>query len=206
MYFLYKIRTWYVHFTSSTYRVRTSQISMYLVRTEYRFYYRKHDKSMYFRLKAQTFRVTYQYVPVRTEYILFCLFLYRVQNGYMLTLVEYELLVSDSIARPPGRPAGLLAGDSGTDPRIEPNHTQAGLFTIKPFRQSKRHALFPPSWRGGVAGLAGASSSAAGGGSSSGCSLSASVAVSPPPAAPPAAIIGRLECLSLGRPPAQDID
>ncbi len=49
----------------------------------------------------------------------------------MLTLVEYVLLVPDSIARPPGRPAGLLASDSGTGPCIEANHTQAlaGLFT-----------------------------------------------------------------------------
>ncbi len=52
----------------------------------------------------------------------------------MLTLVEYVLLVPESIARPPGRPAGLLASDSGTSPRIEPklpNHTKAlaGLFT-----------------------------------------------------------------------------
>jgi hypothetical protein len=49
----------------------------------------------------------------------------------MLTLVEYVLLVPDSIARPPGRPAGLLASDSGTCPRIEANHTKAlaGLFT-----------------------------------------------------------------------------
>ncbi len=45
----------------------------------------------------------------------------------MLTLVEYVLLVPDSIARPPGRPAGLLASNSGTCPRIqvEPNHTRA---------------------------------------------------------------------------------
>jgi hypothetical protein len=51
----------YVLFTSSTYRVRTSQISMYSVRTEYR----KHDKSTYFRLKVQTFvshTSTYRYV------------------------------------------------------------------------------------------------------------------------------------------------
>ncbi len=50
----------------------------------------------------------------------------------MLTLVEYLLWVPDSIiARPPASPAGLLASDSGTGPRIEPNHTQAlaGLFT-----------------------------------------------------------------------------
>ncbi len=51
----------------------------------------------------------------------------------MLTLVEYLLLVPDSIARPPGRPAGLLASYSGTGPRIEAlaNHTKAlaGLFT-----------------------------------------------------------------------------
>ena len=46
---------------------------MYLVRTEYR----KHDKSTYFRLKVRTFCVTYQYVLVRTKYILFCSFSYR---------------------------------------------------------------------------------------------------------------------------------
>ncbi len=58
----------YILFTPSTYRVRsTSQKRMYLVRTEYRI----HDKSTYLRLKVQTFRVAYQYVPVRTEYILF---------------------------------------------------------------------------------------------------------------------------------------
>ncbi len=54
---------------------------------------------------------------------------------YMLTLVdsdsEYRLWVPNSILRPPARPAGLLASDSGTGPRIEPNHTQAlaGVFT-----------------------------------------------------------------------------
>ncbi len=55
----------------------------------------------------------------------------RVHTGYMLTLVEYVLLVPDSIARQQGRPAGLLASDSGASPRIEPNQTQAlaGLFT-----------------------------------------------------------------------------
>ena len=37
----------------------------------------------------------------------------------MLTLVEYVLLVPDSIARLPGRPAGLLASDSGTGPRMK---------------------------------------------------------------------------------------
>ena len=49
----------------------------------------------------------------------------------MLTLVEYLLWVPNSIARPPARQARLLASDSGTGPRIEPNHTQAlaGLFT-----------------------------------------------------------------------------
>jgi hypothetical protein len=49
----------------------------------------------------------------------------------MLTLVEYLLWVPNSIARLPARQAGLLASDSGTGPRIEPNHTQAlaGLFT-----------------------------------------------------------------------------
>ncbi len=89
-------------------------------------------KSMYFRLKVQTCRVTYQYVPVHTEYILFLLILVlsilhfeRVHTGFMLTLVEYVVLVPDSIARLPGRPACLLASDSGTCPRIEPNHTQA---------------------------------------------------------------------------------
>jgi hypothetical protein len=60
-YFLPKVRIWYVLFIPSTYRVSTSQISMYSVRTEYR----KHDKSMYFRLKVQTFvshTSMYQYV------------------------------------------------------------------------------------------------------------------------------------------------
>jgi hypothetical protein len=107
---------------------------MYLVRTEYR----KHDKSTYFRLEVQTIRVTYQYVPVRTEYILFLLILVqiflhfeRLHTWYMLTLVEYVLLVPDSIARLPGRPVCLLASDSGTGPHIEANHTKAlaGLFT-----------------------------------------------------------------------------
>ena len=32
----------------------------------------------------------------------------RVHTGYMLTLVEYVLLVPDSIARPPGRPPVCL--------------------------------------------------------------------------------------------------
>jgi hypothetical protein len=55
----------------------------------------------------------------------------RVHTGYMLTLMENVLLVPDSIARPPGRPAGLLASDSGTGPRIESNYSKAlaGLFT-----------------------------------------------------------------------------
>ncbi len=129
-YFLLQVRIRYVLFIPSTYRVRTSRISMYLVRTEYR----NHDKSTCFRLQVQTFHVTYQYIQVRTEYILLCLLLYRlfvILKGYMLTLVEYILWNPDSIARPPARPAGLLASDSGTCPRIEPNHTQAlaGLFT-----------------------------------------------------------------------------
>ncbi len=49
----------------------------------------------------------------------------------MLTLVKYVLLIPDSIVRPPGRPAGLLASDSGAVPHIESNCTQAlaGLFT-----------------------------------------------------------------------------
>jgi hypothetical protein len=38
----------------------------------------------------------------------------------MLTLVEYVLLVPDSIARLQGRPAGLRGSDSGTSPHIEP--------------------------------------------------------------------------------------
>ncbi len=60
----------YVLFTPSTDSVITSQNSKYSVRTEYRI----HDKSTYLRLKVQTFQVraAYQYVPVRTEYILLC--------------------------------------------------------------------------------------------------------------------------------------
>ncbi len=108
----------------------------------------------------------------------------------ILTLVEYVLLVPDSIARPPGRPAGLLASDSGTGPRIEANHTQAGLFTTVPLPHPDRHALFPLSWRGKwpdwlelrrrrPAAAAAATSSA---------------------------IIVCLKCMGLGRPPAPDID
>ncbi len=67
----------------------------------------------------------------------------------MLTLMEYVLLIPDSIARPLGRPAGLLVSDSGTIPRIEPNHTQAGLFTTMPLLHSTRHALLTLSGRGG---------------------------------------------------------
>ncbi len=53
----------------------------------------------------------------------------RLHTWYMLTLVEYVLLVPDSIARPPGRPARLLA--SNACPCIEANNTKAlaGLFT-----------------------------------------------------------------------------
>jgi hypothetical protein len=61
MYFLSQVRTQYVLFTPSTYRVCTSQISMYSVRTKYR----KQDKSTYFRLKVRTFvshTSTYRYV------------------------------------------------------------------------------------------------------------------------------------------------
>ncbi len=101
----YVVRTWYVLFTPSTYSVRTSQISMYLVRTEYR----NHDKSTYFRLKVRIFCVTYQYILERTEYILVLLLLVptflhflRVHTGYMQTLVEYVLLVPESISRQQG--------------------------------------------------------------------------------------------------------
>ncbi len=52
---------------------------------------------------------------------------------YILTLVEYVLLVPDSIERQQGSPAGLLASYSGTGPRIESNQTKAlaGLFTLE---------------------------------------------------------------------------
>ncbi len=71
----------YVLFTpsTSTYRVRTSQISMFLVRTVYRI----HDKSTYLRLKVQTFRVAYQYEPVRTKYILIWLFFLVIRKQIM---------------------------------------------------------------------------------------------------------------------------
>jgi hypothetical protein len=58
-------------------------------------------------------------------------------------MVEYILWVPDSIARPPGSTAGLLASNSGTSPHIEPNHnyhTQAGLFTP---HQTLHTPLFP---------------------------------------------------------------
>jgi hypothetical protein len=72
----------YVLFTPSTYQVHTYVGSTYSVRTEYRI----HDKSTYLRLKVHTFRVTYRYEPVRIEYILFFLFLYRfffISKGYI---------------------------------------------------------------------------------------------------------------------------
>ncbi len=97
---------------------------MYLVRTEYR----NHDKSMYFRLKVQTFRVTYQYVPVRTSVLILVPSTYLVHagSGGVCTLVP------DSIARQQGSPAGLLASDSGTNPRIEPNHTkQVQVYSLR---------------------------------------------------------------------------
>ncbi len=122
---------------------------MYLVCTENRNHEKStyHKKSKNFRLKVRTFCVTYQYIPVRTEYILSLLifvptFLHfeRVHTVYILTLVEYVLLVPDSIARPQGRPACLLASDLGTGPRIESNHThwQAGLLTTAPLRHPTR--------------------------------------------------------------------
>ncbi len=103
---------------SSTHRVRTSQISMYLLHTEYR----KHEQSTYLWLKVQTFvshTSTYRYVL--STY--FCAYSchgtnfssFRLGNGTyqnMLTLVMYLLWVPDSIARHPARPAGLLASDS----------------------------------------------------------------------------------------------
>jgi hypothetical protein len=60
---------------------------MYLVCTEYRL----HDKTTYLRLKEHTFRAVYQYVPVRTEYILFRLILYRISlisEGYICVHTE----------------------------------------------------------------------------------------------------------------------
>lgn len=106
-YFLPHVRTKYVLFTSCTYQVRTSRNSTYQVRTEYR----KHDKSTYLRLKVQTSRVGYQYVPVRTEYVLFCLFLYRfsfISRGYipctyrlwLSTYFEFLILLRACRAQP----------------------------------------------------------------------------------------------------------
>ncbi len=47
---------WYKPFTLSTYSLRTSQYSTYLVCTKYRI----HDKSTFLRLKVQTFQEAYQ--------------------------------------------------------------------------------------------------------------------------------------------------
>ncbi len=117
MYFLPQVRTWYVLFTQSTYRVRTSQISMYSVRTDYR----KHDKSTYFRIRVRTSvshttddTSTYWYVPSTYFFAYSCTDFSTFLKGTYLVHVEYVLLVPDSIARPPGRPACLLASDSGT--------------------------------------------------------------------------------------------
>ena len=71
-----------MYYAIVSYHLVPLRISMYSVRTEYR----HHEKSTYFRLKVQTVRVTYQYVPVRTECILFCLFSYRlffISKGYI---------------------------------------------------------------------------------------------------------------------------
>jgi hypothetical protein len=106
---------------------------MYLVRTEYR----KHDKSMYFRLKVQTFvshTSTYMYVLSTYLFAYSCTYFSSFRKGTYLVHADSGgvcTLVPDSIARPPGSPPCLLASDSGTGPRMEPNHTQAlaDLFT-----------------------------------------------------------------------------
>ena len=106
---------------------------MYLVRTEYS----KHDNSAYFRLKVQLFvshTSTYQYVL--STY--FCA--YSCTDFSSFRKSTYWVHADSGGVRtfgscfycaPAGPPAGLLASDSGTGPRIEPNHTQAlaGLFT-----------------------------------------------------------------------------
>ncbi len=107
---------------------------MYLVRTEYR----NHDKSTYFRLKHKLFVSHMTQIPVHAGtyrvHIFFCLFLYRlfyISKGTYLVHADsggvqtFWFLNPDSIERPPGCPAGLLASDSGTGPCIEPNHTKA---------------------------------------------------------------------------------
>ncbi len=111
-----QIRTRYVLFTPSTYRVRTSQISMYLVRTEYR----KQNKSAYFRLKVRTFvshTSTNRYVPSTYFFAYSCFdfstFLkgtYRVHadSGGVPILGSWFYCAPAS----PGRPAGLLASNS----------------------------------------------------------------------------------------------
>jgi hypothetical protein len=80
----------------------------------------------------------YRYVLVCNQYIqvyaLFSLsgtaFLSFINStsGYILTSSQYILGVPDSFVRLPG-PAGLLASNSGSSPRIEPNQTKTGLFT-----------------------------------------------------------------------------
>ncbi len=100
--------------------------------------------STYFRLKVNTLgKCTYfsSYVPVctgmhsvhtGTYYFTECCtaFLSFLKGTFVYILVrsEYILKVPDSIARQQG-PAGALASDAGTSPRIEPNHSTAGLFT-----------------------------------------------------------------------------
>ena len=89
------------------------------------------------RLKVHTFRVGYLYVPVRTEYILFCSILYQISFisrqyipctywFWLSTYFEFLILLRACRAQPV-----CFASDSGTGPYIEPNHTKAlaGLFT-----------------------------------------------------------------------------
>ncbi len=121
------VRTWYVLFTPSTYQVRTSQISMYLVRTEYR----KHDKSAYFRLKVQTsmsYTSTYWYVLSTYFFAYSCTDLSSFRKGTYLVHADsrgVRTFGSWFYCAPAGQPTGLLASNSGTGPRIEQSHTKA---------------------------------------------------------------------------------
>ena len=67
----------------------------------------------------------------------------------------------ESIARPPGCPAGLLASDSGTSPRIELNHTAVKHWQIYSLLLgSTLVSAWAPGLGAGAGGLLGDSAAA----------------------------------------------
>ncbi len=107
----------YVLFTPSTYWVRTSQISMYSVRTEYS----NHENSTYFRQNIRTFvshttddTSTYRYVFSTYFFADSCTDLSTFLKGTYLLHADFGGVrtFGSWFYCAPGRPAGLLARDS----------------------------------------------------------------------------------------------